>query len=95
MKGAMVGQGSVFLSPMYPTEIELNSLDRNLKYRCSLEYAEAWERIDHNAQQSKKLCVVQRQSAISDYHNGTETLIKGSLHLVSGTLCLLGADHAD
>ena len=76
------------------------SADRNLKSRFSLEvqehYAEVWRDVDHKATVSRERTIegaLHRAKEIGDQNDGMQTLVTGSLHLVSGALCLLEPDH--
>lgn len=72
------------------------SADRNLKNRFSPEvqehYAKVWKNIDHKATVSRERTIegaLHRAKEIGDQNDGMQTLVTGSLHLVSGALYLL------
>jgi hypothetical protein len=100
MKGKMAELGLVFTrTPKYKRKLIL-SADRNLKSRFLPEvqerYAEAWEKFDPTATISRERTIegaLHRAREIGDQSNGIQALITGSLHLVSGALCLLESDH--
>ena len=76
------------------------SADRNLNNRFSPEtqerYAQAWKNMDHRATISRERTIegaLHRAKEIGDQNDGMQTLITGSLHLVSGALYLLEPDH--
>ena len=73
--------------------------DRNLKNRFEPEiqklYAETWKTLDPKATISTKRTIEEAldQAREFDHSNtGIQALITGSLHLVSGALCLLQPD---
>ena len=77
------------------------SADRNLKNRFSPEtqerYAQVWNDLDHRATLSLERTIegaLHRAREIGDQNDGMQTLITGSLHLVSGALHLLEPDHS-
>lgn len=72
------------------------SIDRNLQSRYSPEvqegYARVWKNINFQATVSCERTIEEalyRAKEIGDQNNGMQTLVTGSLHLVSGVLCLL------
>ena len=76
------------------------SADRNLKNRFSPEvqecYAEVWKSLDPKATVSRERTIegaLHRAREIGDQNEGMQTLVTGSLHLVSGALNLLEPDH--
>ena len=100
MKGEMAEPGLVS-AHVIRTENELIfSPDRNLKNRFSPEvqehYAKVWNNIDHKATVSRERTIegaLHRAKEIGDQNDGMQTLVTGSLHLVSGALYLLEPDH--
>ncbi len=83
-------------------EYELTpSADRNLKNRFSPEtqerYAQVWKNMDHRATISRMRTIeeaLHRAREIGDQNDGMQTLVTGSLHLVSGALYLLEPLHS-
>ena len=77
------------------------SSDRNLKNRFSSKvqelYAEFWKKFDPEAAVSCERTIegaLHQARQIGELNNGMQTLITGSLHLVSGALYLLEPDHS-
>ena len=77
------------------------SADRNLKNRFSPElqelYAKFWKKIDPEATVSCERTIegaLHQAREIGDQNNGMQTLVTGSLHLVSGALYLLEPNHS-
>lgn len=73
--------------------------DRNLKNRFVPEvqelYAETWKNLDPTATISTKRTIeeaLDQAREFDDSNSGIQALITGSLHLVSGALCLLQSD---
>lgn len=76
------------------------SADRNLNNRFSPEteerYTQVWKNLDPRATISRERTIEEallRAREIGDQNDGMQTLITGSLHLVSGALHLLEPDH--
>jgi folylpolyglutamate synthase len=102
MKGGMAQPGSG-LASYHNTTTEnmlIPSIDRNLTKRFSAEvqqrYAEVWKNLNPQATISRPRTIeeaLQRARKIGDQEDGMQTLVTGSLHLVSGVLCLLEPDH--
>ena len=76
-----------------------SSADRNLKHRFVPEiqehYAEIWKSLDPEAKISSERTIedaLDRARKVGDPNNNIQALITGSLHLVSGALCLLEPD---
>ncbi|KAL5315347.1 hypothetical protein ACEPPN_016214 [Leptodophora sp. 'Broadleaf-Isolate-01'] len=76
-------------------------IDRNLKNRFSAEvqelYAKTWGNLDPTATVLCKRTIegaLNRARGIGDQNNGMQALVTGSLHLVSGALCLLESDYS-
>ena len=76
------------------------SVDRNLKNRFSPEvqerYAKVWKTIDHHVTVSCERTIegaLHRAKEIGAQNDGMQTLVTGSLHLVSGALYFLEPDH--
>ncbi|KAL9119551.1 MAG: hypothetical protein Q9187_003896 [Circinaria calcarea] len=76
--------------------------DKNLQNRFSLEvqerYAEIWRTIDPDAEISLERTIegaLNLARRIGDRGNGMQTLVTGSLHLVSGALSLLEPNTSD
>jgi len=58
-------------------------------------YVETWKNLDTKATISSEQTIegaLDRAREIGDQNNGMQALITGSLHLVSGALCLLEPD---
>ena len=76
------------------------SADRNLQSRYSPDiqegYARFWKNFDNKAMVSCERTIeeaLHRAKEIGDQNDGMQTLVTGSLHLVSGVLCLLESGH--
>jgi folylpolyglutamate synthase/dihydropteroate synthase len=99
MKGEMAKPGLV-CAHVIRIEYELIlSADRNLKNRFSPEvqerYAKVWKSIDQKATVLRERTIeeaLHRAKEIGDQNDGMQTLVTGSLHLVSGALNLLRPD---
>jgi len=77
------------------------SADRNLKNRFSPEiqesYVQVWRNLDHRATISRERTIegaLHRAREFGNQNDGMQTLVTGSLHLVSGALYLLEPDHS-
>jgi folylpolyglutamate synthase len=75
------------------------TLDRNLKQRFSPSahelYSKLWKEYDPLAEIACELTIegaIIRAEAIGNLNNGIQVLVIGSLHLVSGVLCLFDSD---
>jgi folylpolyglutamate synthase len=96
-------KGEIGICSYSDTTIEhvlIPSIDRNLTNRFSAEvqqhYAEVWKNLDPQATISRTRTIeeaLHRAREIGDQEDGMQTLVTGSLHLVSGALCLLEPDH--
>lgn len=88
--------------PFRRIELELITfVDRNLTKRFSAEvqerYAETWGSLDPTATVLRERTIegaLDRAREIGDPNNGMQALITGTLHLVSGAICLLESDNA-
>ncbi len=96
MKGEMAEPGLVCARVIRVEHELILSADRNLKNRFSPEvqerYAKVWKNIDHKAMVSRERTIegaLHRAKEIGDQNDGMQTLVTGSLHLVSGALYLL------
>ena len=96
MKGEMAEPGLVCAHVIRVEHELIPSADRNLKNRFSPEvqerYAKVWKNIDHKATVSRERTIegaLHRAKEIGDQNDGMQTLVTGSLHLVSGALYLL------
>ncbi len=103
MKGEMAELGLVFafIICMGIVHELIPSADRNLKNRFSPEiherYVQVWKNLDHRATISRERTIkeaLHRAREIGDQNDGMQTLVTGSLHLVSGALYLLEPLHS-